>query len=287
MTFGAVLVTGAAGVIGREVCRQLSANGQAVVALDNAPGNDRCTQVDIRDRSALVPFFKQPMRAVIHLAAILPTAARNHPLLATEVNIHGSVNLLELSIEHNVGRFVFGSSMGVYGLTSLSTSLSEDDSAAPEDIYSAGKRYIELYGEVLAKTGRLDFVALRIASVLGPGVRNSASPWRSEILERNPTQPVRLPFDATGMLSLIHAEDVARMLITLATSDHPRQRIYNSPAENLTVAAHKALYDHLHPASPLLIEEHESRLPPPVSDGTRFQSEFQFTSRSIADRLHS
>lgn len=64
--------------------------------------------------------------------------------------------------------------------------------------------------------------ALRIATVVGSGARHTASPWRSEIFEKLGTtleQRIVLPFAADSMISIVHVEDAARMLVLLATAN--------------------------------------------------------------------
>src|SRR3954465_3800719 len=119
-----VLVTGARGFIGRAVVKLLQRENYRVVALDNsaAPvgahdpqsaGNVMC---DISNADELRRVFAAGAGGgLIHLAAILPTAAQREPLHATRVNVDGSVNLLEMARRFEVRRFVFGSSLSVYG----------------------------------------------------------------------------------------------------------------------------------------------------------------------------
>ena len=60
-------------------------------------------------------------------------------------------------------------------------------------------------------------VSLRIARVIGPGIKKTASPWRSRIFEAPPRDDsVQIPYAPEALLSLVHVEDVARMLVMLA-----------------------------------------------------------------------
>ena len=133
-----VLVTGARGFIGRAVSALLQREGYAVLALDRSP-SDRVASgrwpalhssaveihhvsCDISDPISLQKVFEAgSIDAIIHLAAILPTAAQRDPQLATEVNVIGSFNLLKLAHQFGVRRLIFGSSLSVYG-TLVSTS---------------------------------------------------------------------------------------------------------------------------------------------------------------------
>ena len=92
-------------------------------------------------------FETRHIGGIIHLAAILPTAAQRDPVRATQVNVTGSLHLLELAQRFEVKRFVFGSSLSVYGTCPADRFVSEADRAAPEDLYGAAKLYVEQLGE--------------------------------------------------------------------------------------------------------------------------------------------
>jgi nucleoside-diphosphate-sugar epimerase len=102
----------------------------------------------------------------------------------------------------------------------------------PDDPYGASKRAVELIGEALRNRTTVQFVVLRIARVVGPGIRKTSSPGRSQIFEW-PRQltPIRIPYSPDATLSLVHVEDVARMLITLADAAATNTIFYNTPVE--------------------------------------------------------
>src|SRR5207245_10947840 len=110
--------------------------------------------------------------------------------------------------------------------------VTEDDPAGPDELYGASKRAVELIGESLSEKGAFEFVALRIARVVGPGIKKTSSPWRSQIFEAvQQSESIRIPFSPDAMLSLVHVEDVARMLFTLVTSTAVNRFVYNTPAD--------------------------------------------------------
>src|SRR5579863_3807430 len=107
----AVLVTGGRGFIGRAVGKLLRRAGYRVVSLDTAAlgaAGDGCESVrdvvcDISNADELRRVFEaEPIAGIIHLAAILPTAAQREPVRATRVNIDGSVHLLEMARRFSV-----------------------------------------------------------------------------------------------------------------------------------------------------------------------------------------
>jgi len=159
---GFVLVTGASGQIGRQVCSMLKATGRRVLPVDKDPdpGGVYC---DITSKESVARLYREyPVRAVIHLAAILPTIFHSAPLAGAEVNLTGSVNVLSSAASEGICRFVFGSSLSVYGLSQPSA-LAQENNAVPDEPYGGSKRAVELIGENLARNGAIEFVSLRIA----------------------------------------------------------------------------------------------------------------------------
>ncbi len=163
-------------------------------------------------------FRRQRIDGIVHLAAVLPTAAQREPLLATKINIQGSVNLMEMARQFEVSRFLFGSSLSVYGTCPADQVVTEMDRVAPEDLYGAAKLYVEQLGEAYRHTHGLEFVSLRIGRVVGPGARSATSAWRSEIfecLEKAGPAEIDIPYADSERILLVHVEDVATMLLQL------------------------------------------------------------------------
>lgn len=278
-----ILVTGAEGHIGREVCRSLRAANKQILPVDVNPpeGGVAC---DLRRRDAIAELFdRNEISVVIHLAGILAGALHSDPLAGADVNLGGSIELIRQAAARQVKRFVFASSMSVYGLEERFKPVTENDPAAPDDLYGGAKRAIELLGEEVARQGEMEFVALRIARVVGPGIKKTSSPWRAQILESPATtETIRIPFSPESKLSLVHVEDVARMFRLLADND-VEHTVYNSPAEIWEAAALKKAVEE---ARGIRVELGESGLEGgPACDGSRFEREFGFEMRGLRERL--
>lgn len=283
---GAVLVTGARGHVGSEVCRVLRDAERRVVAVDLQPDSlKRVIASDLRSKTDVLRLFRtHPIRAVIHLAGILPTAFQADALAAADVNLSGACELLRQAVAAGVKRFVFSSSMSVYGSLPKPRPLNENDPAAPDEPYGASKRVVELIGETLAKKGTIEFVSLRIARVIGLGIRKTASPWRSQIFERFPqAASILIPFPPEARLSLVHVEDVARMLVLLAETAHTRSWVYNTPAETWEASQLKALVEEIRGIQVDLGQEGD--FAGPTCDGQCFAEEFRFQVRGLSERL--
>jgi nucleoside-diphosphate-sugar epimerase len=281
-----VLVTGASGHIGCEVCRLLKEAGWQILAADL--NQDRAQNVracDLRLKSQISLLFQyRPIRAVIHLAGILPSAFQADPLTGAEVNLGGSLELMRQSVAAGVKRFIFASSMSVYGSLPTLRPVTEDDAVAPDEVYGASKRAIELIGETLSRKQTFEFVALRIARVVGPGIKKTSSPWRSQIFE-GPPQLAKtcIPFSPNTMLSLVHVQDVARMLFILAKATRVNNLIYNTPAEIWEAKQLKELVEKLCGLRVDLGPDEASS--GPTCDGGRFAREFSFQLRQLRDYL--
>jgi UDP-glucose 4-epimerase len=293
-----VLVTGAEGFLGRALVRLLERSDQPVIALDSSEPavseehfsamKIRC---DITDQQQIEKVFREhEIGKVVHLAAILPTAAQRDPVRATRVNVVGSVNLLELARQFGVARFVFGSSLSIYGSCSPDYVVSENDRAAPEDIYGAAKLYVEQLGQALTDSGALQFVSLRIGRIVGPGARSTTSAWRSgifELLQTKSPANITLPYVGSERVLLIHVQDVARALLALLDAPSPRHVIYNAPSESWVVNELKEKLESLNPRIRVALGDAHAKGNPRILDWTRFRNEFAFSTMPIAERFQT
>jgi nucleoside-diphosphate-sugar epimerase len=171
------LVTGGAGFIGSAVVRALIARGDDVRVLDNfatsgredAPAGADLFEADIRDLESIAPAFKD-RDVVFHLAAI-PRVGRSveDPVLVTECNVLGTLNVLMGAERAGVRRVVYASSSSVYGDRGEQIS-SEDMRPEPQSPYAASKLAGEHYCVVWSRLGRVETVSLRYFNVFGPGL---------------------------------------------------------------------------------------------------------------------
>jgi threonine 3-dehydrogenase len=293
-----VLVTGARGFIGRAVRKLLQHSGYSVLALDQpesaeaGPGHfalGREIAIDIADREQLQSLFQaRPIAAIVHLAAILPTMAQREPARATQVNVGGSLNLLEMARQSGVRRFIFGSSLSVYGSCPVEQVVTELDRAAPEDLYGAAKLYVERLGEAYRQAHGLEFVSLRIGRVVGPGARSATSAWRSEIFERLRTAAagdIEIPYAESERILLVHVEDVATMLLQLLRASPPAHCVYNVACESVVVGELKRELERLNPLLRVKLGGRAVVGNPQQVDWTRIAGEFGVGSVAMFERL--
>ena len=138
------------------------------------PGKKRDFLVcDLRRKDDVARLFASlsQFSAVIHLAAILPSAFHSDPLAAVDLNLTGCFELLRQAVSARVERFVLASSRSVYGSTVTGRPLTEADPAIPDEPYGAAERVVELVGQTLATAPKIEFISLRIAIVIGSGIK--------------------------------------------------------------------------------------------------------------------
>ncbi len=189
-----ILVTGGAGFIGSHLGERLVRDGHTVWAVDNFdpfydPGvkernvawlltrpEFHLVRADIRDRAALSVALGGPnapqFDVIVHLAAragVRPSL--EEPLLYSQVNIDGTVVMLELARELGVKRFIFGSSSSVYGNNEKVPFSEEDPVDGPISPYAATKRAGELICHTYHHLYDLSIVCLRFFTVYGPRQR--------------------------------------------------------------------------------------------------------------------
>lgn len=192
-----ILVTGAAGFIGSNLTETLLKRGEQVVALDNF--NDYYDPVIKRanissfqnhphlsfyeaDICKVEPieqiFARHQPRAVAHLGAYGGVRySIGRAKLYTEVNIVGTVNLLEAARQNGTEIFVFASTSSVYGNTTQLPFIETDPCNLPLAPYPASKKAGEVIGYSYYNLHRLNFTALRFFSVYGPRGRPDMMPF--------------------------------------------------------------------------------------------------------------
>jgi UDP-glucuronate 4-epimerase len=186
-----ILVTGGAGFIGSHLCESLVRRKNKIAIVDNldpyySPDLKRANleeirrssnfeffPVDIRDNGALREVF-EAMRpeAVIHLAARAGVrSSMLEPAAYVSTNVDGTVNLLELSRQFAVRKFIFASSSSVYGKFNRVPFSEDDPITKPLSVYAATKVAGEALCFAYSQLYQLSVVCLRIFTAFGPRQR--------------------------------------------------------------------------------------------------------------------
>ena len=190
-----VLITGAGGEIGHGLIERLASQShRGIVTLDIARlEGDIARKVDreitgsILDRNLLDRVLAEfQVELVIHLAALLSTRSEFTPMTAHQVNVEGTLNLLEFAQQEGESHgkpvvFLYPSSIAAYGLPDLATrsragKVTEDQWAHPTTMYGCNKLYCEQLGNYYARhykqlaaerlSGRVDFRCVRFPGLI-------------------------------------------------------------------------------------------------------------------------
>lgn len=173
-----VLLTGGAGFIGSWVGEALIADGNEIFVIDdlstgnvqNIPKDANFVKADIRDRARLEKIFEDFKPEVVnhHAAQMNVRNSVEDPIFDAQVNILGTINLLELSIQHEIKKFMFASTGGaIYGEPEV-IPCTEDTLPAPISPYGISKYAVEQYLNYYKAVHGLSHVVLRYSNVYGP-----------------------------------------------------------------------------------------------------------------------
>ena len=186
-----ILVTGAAGFIGSHLCQRLLADGNSVIGLDNFdafydPAIKRANIVqciktdnfelatgDIRDKDFVEVILKnRNVDIIVHLAAKAGVRGSiEDPLSYADVNVNGTVVMLDSARKFNIDKFVFASSSSVYGNNKKTPFRETDNVDFPISPYAATKKAGELTCHTYSHLYNMNITCLRFFTVYGPRQR--------------------------------------------------------------------------------------------------------------------
>lgn len=288
-----ILLTGCAGFIGARVTALLLDGGHEVAGVDvlssssvsrlqewrleNLSDRPGFTfyRVDIREIATLKRVFTDhgqagQIAAVIHLGAL--AGVRNSiedPRAYYDVNVLGTLNLLEFCLEYGVGKLILASTSSVYG-TEIDGPVSEDaDSNRPLSPYAASKKAAETMLHSYHHLHGIDAAVLRYFTVYGPAGRPDMSVFRF-IRAVAEGEPITVYGDGTQQRDFTFVDDVALGTVAaLEVSGYETFNLgYGSPValndviglieEGIGRSA-EIRHDERHPADPMITWADNSR----------------------------
>jgi UDP-glucose 4-epimerase len=245
------LVPGATGFTGINIVRTLAESGEPVIALGHRPASVECHQFlkgleeqvqlavgDVTDTEGILRVAERhKVDRFVHAAAITPSrdVERSSAQHIVNVNLMGTVNMLEVSRQVSAKRFVFTSSSGVYAAPDKKTaSVSEDDPLQLDSLYTICKRASELLVKRYKTLFGLSTVSGRMCAIYGPMERATASRGNpSTIYKLVNALLARRPVKVRGrefVRDYTHVEDASVIWRHLTLADDLDHDIYNVSA---------------------------------------------------------
>lgn len=227
-----VLVTGGAGFIGSELCRQLKAAGAEVIVVDNLVNGKRANveeildaqcrleRTDIRDYPAMEKLLRG-VNGVFHLACLGVRHSIHSPVENHEVNAEASLHLLRLAREAGVERFTYVSSSEVYG-TAMSVPQPEEHPTYPMTVYGASKLAGECYTRAYHRTYGFATTVVRPFNSYGPRSHHEGDSGEvipKFLLRTLAGKPMVIFGDGTQTRDFTFVEDTARGILEAGSSD--------------------------------------------------------------------
>ncbi len=222
---GIILVTGAAGRLGRMISAEFISKGYTVRALvkDKShilglPAGSIPYLGDVTDRKVLLSACKGA-NTVIHLAAIVTQAAESSTSLIN-TNVAGTRNVVEAAKESGVKKLMFASSVDVYGRARREI-LAEHSHVQPTDLYGKSKALAEQ--EIIENAGHMHYVIFRIAAIYGHGFESSYF----KILKTIREGKMSIIGAGSNRLALIYITDVIKAFVAAVESTQRENLILN------------------------------------------------------------
>ena len=240
-----VLVTGGAGFIGSHLIRLLVDKGVQCTVVDNL-----CTgsienllpevsfyKMDINSPELNMVFEQHHFDAVVHLAGqILVSASIDNPLHDLEVNIDGSVKLMNFAKRYGVDRVIFSSTAAAYGnVKENDLPLKEDHVLNPSSFYGLSKVTVEKYLDLYHKFYGLNYIVFRFANVYGERQGDNGEGGVISIFAKRIAEGKNITIFGDGQQTrdFIYAGDIAKGIYKALLTNHVN-RTYNLSSQTET-----------------------------------------------------
>jgi len=232
------IVSGGAGFIGSHLVDRLIRKGDDVLVIDNlstgkeAFVNKKAVLIkgDITDRTLVGKIYSDfKPDYLYHLAAQIDVRhSFADPVFDADVNIMGSINLLEMARRYNTKRVVFASSGGtVYG-EPKSRPVTEDEPTKPVSPYGLAKLAVEMYLNLYKRIHNLNYISLRLGNVFGPrqNPKGECGVFSIFTLKMLKNEKPTIYGDGTATRDYVYVDDVVDAFI-IATDDRIQSGEFN------------------------------------------------------------
>jgi UDP-glucose 4-epimerase len=242
-----VIITGGNGFIGRHLVKKLISTKPSTLALisnlsriddknsavRNLQGDIqfRTYTADIRDRNVISNIFrKEKADTCIHLAAKISVAdSINNPDETMDINVNGTLNVLEACSNNNVKNFVFASSAAVYGDV-MELPISENEMLRPMSPYGVSKMLAEQHVLHYNKLKKIqNTISLRIFNVYGLGQNGESDVITKFATRLSKGLPPEIYGDGKSTRDFISVNDVTEaILLSLGVMEDPKSNYHDS-----------------------------------------------------------
>ena len=236
-----VLVTGGAGFIGSHLVDRLIEEGYDVRVIDSLYSG-KLENIENHIKNCKVDFVKGDIRdasivkkslvgveAVFHLAALISVPfSISNPELTLDVNLAGTLNLLNACSEKNVGKFVFVSSCAVFGDTKI-LPVNENASTNPISPYAESKLLAEQDCLNFQQKGLLQSVVLRFFNVYGPrqGMNDYSGVITRFINRAKQKQSLTIYGDGSQTRDFVNVHDIVQALYACMKNNSANGEVFN------------------------------------------------------------
>ncbi|HKU85537.1 MAG TPA: NAD(P)-dependent oxidoreductase [Casimicrobiaceae bacterium] len=244
-----VLVTGINGFIGASYAARLRASGDTRIFgidLQPSPSSPACCdeymQLDLGASGARAVLIALPaFDRVLHAGGVSGFMVEtDNPQRIFDVNVAGTMALLDTARRTRCGRVVLCSTIMVYGPASApEREQTETEYPEPISVYGASKLAIEALMHAFAAQYGVDALALRFSHVYGPG-RTTECFVREMLAAASERRPCRIPQASGSLRQYVHISDVVESIVLAMRATSPRSHVFNISADEMHTLAEVA-----------------------------------------------
>jgi len=233
-----IIVTGGAGFVGSHLIELLVEKKHYPIIIDNLNSGlysnikkfvdskkAKFIKCDIRNSKKIMQLPKSD--AVIHLAAIASVVESiNNPVFVNDVNVNGTLNILEFCRKKKIKKFVFTSSAAIYG--NYENKISETSPTIPSTVYGSTKLTGEQYCRIYSDLFGINITILRPFNIYGPRQNDTYAGVISKFIDRfNENKSPIIYGNGKQTRDFIHVEDVIQAFYSALKFDKKKFGFYN------------------------------------------------------------
>ncbi|MEV9594169.1 NAD-dependent epimerase/dehydratase family protein [Aliarcobacter butzleri] len=235
------LVTGGAGFIGSSIVKLLLHKNNEVIVIDNLktgyksniPQNVEFIEGDFSKDEIISKLNDRKFDGIFHIGGQSSgEISFEDPEYDLSTNTLSTIKLLQYCIKTGCKKFIYASTMSVYGEQSGKEQFHEEDETNPKSFYAVGKLASEKYMEIFSKQFGIDYVSLRYFNVYGPGQnlenlkQGMVSIYLKQFLDDNFSEVI-VKGNTQRFRDLIYIDDVVNITIEAMENKNFYNRILN------------------------------------------------------------